>query len=121
MSEQHTPGRLHAFTTYADHELRDEAGNFVAVVHRYGIPGNARRLAACWNACEGLSTESLERSDVLSAMNQRHLMVSIQRDDVLAALKAVLQWVDDNCETTGFEMVEAQADAAIAKVEGDKS
>ena len=35
--------------------------------------------------------------------------------ELLEALKATLQWIDDNCETTGFETVEAQADAAIAK------
>lgn len=38
--------------------------------------------------------------------------------DLLAALQAVLQWIDDNCETTGFDGVEAQADAAIAKATG---
>lgn len=41
-----------------------------------------------------------------------------QRDELLAALKSVLNWIDDNCETSGFDAVEAQADAAIAKAEG---
>jgi len=59
MTTNHTPGRLQAFTQYAEPELRDEAGNLVAVVHRY-THANARRLAACWNACEGMSTELLE-------------------------------------------------------------
>jgi hypothetical protein len=49
------------------------------------------------------------------------LRLKAQRDELLATLKEVLQWIDDNCETTGFESVEAQADAAIANVEGDKS
>ena len=35
--------------------------------------------------------------------------------DLLAALIAVLHWIDDNCETTGFATVEAQADAALEK------
>ena len=35
--------------------------------------------------------------------------------DLLAALQAVLHWIDENCETTGFEEVEAVADAALAK------
>jgi mono/diheme cytochrome c family protein len=35
--------------------------------------------------------------------------------ELLAALQAVLRWIDDNCETTGFDAVEAQADAALAK------
>lgn len=35
--------------------------------------------------------------------------------DLLEALREVLQWIDDYCETTGFEAVERKADAAIAK------
>lgn len=35
--------------------------------------------------------------------------------DLLTALQAVLHWIDDNCETTGFEAVEALADAALEK------
>lgn len=38
-----------------------------------------------------------------------------QRDELVNALKAVLHWIDDNCETTGFEAAEAMADAALAK------
>lgn len=38
--------------------------------------------------------------------------------ELLEALEAVLRWIDDYCETTGFEAVEAQADAAIAKATG---
>lgn len=38
--------------------------------------------------------------------------------DLLAALKSVLNWIDDNCETSGFDAIEAQADTAIAKAEG---
>ena len=39
--------------------------------------------------------------------------------ELLEALEAVLRWIDDYCETTGFEAVEAQADAAIAKATGE--
>lgn len=59
MSAAHTHGRLQAFTQYAEPELRDEAGNLVAVATRY-TDANARRLAACWNACAGIPTEQLE-------------------------------------------------------------
>lgn len=59
MSAAHSPGRLRAFTLYAEPELRDEAGNLVAVVTRY-TDANARRLAACWNACAGIPTAQLE-------------------------------------------------------------
>lgn len=80
-----------------------------------GPDEDARRLIACWNACEGLYTESLERGgplaeQIVNALNQR--------DQLLSALNAVLQWIDDYCETTGFDQIEAQANAAIANVTG---
>ncbi len=50
---------------------------------------NARRLVACWNACEGISTESLERSDVLSGMNQLLRRLETQRDELLSALRHI--------------------------------
>ena len=62
---------------------------------------------------EALAVACIERDDALqaSAVNQ----------GLLEALKAVLQWIDDQCETTGFEVIEAQADAAIAAAEQEKT
>lgn len=62
MSPAHTPSRLHTFTLYAAPELRDEVGDFVAAIGNGGprSVANARRLAACWNACQGIPTEQLE-------------------------------------------------------------
>lgn len=59
MSGQHTQGRLLAATNYAQPELRDEAGNLVAVVAAYQ-PQDALRMAAAWNACQGIPTATLE-------------------------------------------------------------
>lgn len=50
-----------------------------------------RRLVACWNACAGLSTESLERSDILSSMNQQRRQLEAQRDQLLKALLAAIE------------------------------
>lgn len=67
-------------------------------------PANARRLAACWNACEGLSTEALENitmvGDTLAgrfAATHQGLIkaaagilrLETQRDELLAALIAI--------------------------------
>jgi hypothetical protein len=110
MSAQHTQGKLEVagsrvyFSSDGGFDLR-------------GCPlpdANARRLAACWNACEGLSTEALERSDVLSAMNQRHLMVSIQRDDLLEALE-LKQRRHDELLATVQELIEARKAEGRAK------
>lgn len=83
MSPRHTPGRLHAFTQYAEPELRDQAGNLVAVVHRYG-DDNARRLAACWNACVDVDTQTLEQNQ------ERFSALRSERDALLRATGSVM-------------------------------
>lgn len=76
---------------------------------------NARRLVACWNACEGISTVRLERT-----VNNLHGRASAsdkldelhaQRDELLSALKVAEESVGDS---KSLEIVRA----AIAKVEG---
>jgi hypothetical protein len=103
---------------------------------------NARRLVACWNASEGLSTEELETAGnsfngwrlASYAMNdakaqrdelQKALMsieakvdaLIAQRDELLEALKDVLAWgTDENYQHARASSNKARA--AIAKVEG---
>jgi hypothetical protein len=73
---KHTPGRLSLRgTTLYGRRLLGFARDERAVEHvaRATTPGgtwkdeteaNARRLAACWNACEGIPTELLETAVV---------------------------------------------------------
>jgi hypothetical protein len=52
-AEQHTPGRVEA----------NQIKHTLLAVDRLGsdtVAENSRRLAACWNACEGISTDELE-------------------------------------------------------------
>ena len=53
MSGQHTQGRLEA----SGHIVRTADGKGAIA----DTPEDARRLAACWNACDGSTTEDLER------------------------------------------------------------
>ena len=68
MSE-HTKGLLrvgHSGAVVADHPVPEMSGS--DAVEYYGghlvaesvTAANARRLAACWNACDGFTTEELE-------------------------------------------------------------
>ncbi len=69
MSGQHTPGRLEAMAV-AGNDFGVRGPYILAVVDPLrakivGVAGelteqDARRLAACWNACEGLTTDNLE-------------------------------------------------------------
>jgi hypothetical protein len=79
---------------------------------------NARRIVACVNACEGIPIESLEvfndwaKAGVASAKTYRD-----QRDELLAALKGLVE-----CPELGFAYTHSyvvNARAAIAKAEGN--
>jgi hypothetical protein len=87
MNTQHTQGRLHV-AGQDKVQIRSEKHQVAKAWSFAGKTGqeNARRLVACWNACEGLHTESLERNKPLGDQ----LVDAInQRDEVLAALEAL--------------------------------
>lgn len=94
MSAQHTQGRISVKGTrlYAD----DYPGiDYIAAMQVSNQPmwdEDARRLAACWNACEKVSTEDLEAltrpGDVSWAATIDRLVR--ERDELLKALR----WVE---------------------------
>ncbi|WP_101048889.1 hypothetical protein [Macromonas nakdongensis] len=123
MSTQHTPGRLVA-------EELDQDADYTFVIRQidgdpYPLPvadcnrpADARRLVACWNACEMVSTEDLEAltrpADVSWACTIDRLVR--ERDELLEALKRIVDWDDVGLALTQDHVVQARA--AIAKVEG---
>jgi hypothetical protein len=78
---------------------------------------NARRLVACWNACEGISTESLE-TEVSAAMGwtrtaSKLIAMTTQRNELLEALQGFVE------HGTCFDREDMRkARAAIAKATG---
>lgn len=62
MSAQHTPGRLVVRGGYSIYTagLTPVADTCIANSETANDEANARRLAACWNACDGLETDLLE-------------------------------------------------------------
>lgn len=100
MSATHTQGRITVrengeANSYA---ILDDKGQWLLSLLHNGQQltdtqrENLRRLVACWNACEGISTVRLERT-----VNNLHGRASAsdkldelhaQRDELLAALKA---------------------------------
>jgi hypothetical protein len=98
---------------------------------------NAARIVACVNACDGYTTEQLVAlkggnvkrevtyyADKLSGAQNRYLKAETQRDNLLAALKALLEHEGTQVET-GIGMMEPdelqearkQAQAVIREVE----
>lgn len=51
---------------------------------------NIRRLVACWNACDGISTQNLEDNLSVKELADRYNAALAQRDELLASLKAAL-------------------------------
>jgi len=91
---------------------------------------NARRLAACWNACEGMSTEWLEgRADAMrpdtmpldhaleTAIGERDVLWR-QRDELLAALEDIYRELAWDQLPPAKRYLADNARAAIAKVKG---
>lgn len=105
MSAQHMPGKLQVAVEVFDNDGCPETviqgmggAASVAVALDFGPnnPGmryaNARRLVACWNVCEGLSTESLERLGTLDRARVELDVILVQaiaqRDKLLAEFDA---------------------------------
>ena len=79
---------------------------------------NARRLAACWNACDGFSIEELEGADLFKDSIESGNLIN----ELLAALEKIVemnvQWaLDQYGDATKAESMECVrvARAAIAK------
>lgn len=147
MSAQHTPGRLCVAVDIFDNDGMPETAlqalggaATVAVALEFGPnnPGmreaNARRLVACWNACDGISTESLE-SEGNAALGwartaSKLIHATTQRDELLAALIEARRWIGDGecsdglsreCWTPEYIKAVDGIDAAIAKATGEKA
>lgn len=72
----------------------------------------ARRLVACWNACQGIGTLQLESLRFpLLELHKKELDLQVQRDELLAALEGVMYWDNGKPEWD-------VARGTIAKVKG---
>ena len=123
MSAQHTNGRLYPLQGDPSvlHAEQGARGRRVCCTESFGDKdennANARRLAACWNACDGLPTESLEKLGTLDRasveMNVFRAHLLAQRDELLAALHRM-----ENHPASRIDELPEMARAAIAKVKG---
>lgn len=73
MSDKHTQGRLvvkGGFSIYTEDGGTPVADASIHSTHAQS-EADARRLTACWNACAGISTESMESGPTMMAAYQR--------------------------------------------------
>lgn len=143
MSAQHTQGPLvvrGGYSLYADDGKTPVADTCLTASVADHDDANARRLAACWNSCDGISTESLEIWSACGHMGPTWEMMikrlGAQRDELLAALEGMHKVCEialagkdgkqhSYFETRAGHFVDAtkamqRAEAAIAKVQQDQ-
>ena len=115
---QHTTGRIRY--DGAGDLVTVPGGEEVATTYIYsdGLTHheNGRRLVACWNACDGITTERLEDLGKpllghLIGCDERAARMVKERDELLTALRVAEEAVGD---LKALEVVRA----AIAKVQG---
>ena len=102
------------------HLVIDRAGNLVADCAR---PEDARRIVACVNACEGISTENLEENKPIIELARAYNVSLRQRDDLLEALQVMVRDYSAAHASCGdLEMSPAlfQAQRAIARATGEQ-
>lgn len=146
MSEKHTQGRLKAtrlgaivggpIREYVNGSGQDQVAMTTGAewMDEGEKEANARRLVACWNACEGIPTADLEQYAALDGVDHETVAslrfiggLVRQRDELLAALASCrreLGYCAQQLQTSGWKVGSTindaitSADAAIAKVKG---
>lgn len=138
MTTQHTQGRLHIVESdehwgRINGNITSDNGEMLGSIWCGTSSQNredARRLVACWNACNGLSTEHMENIDMLGetlagrfeAFRESERELIVQRDELLAALKLLWHWTKVEHEHFEQSMPDDficdAVEAAIAKAEG---
>lgn len=115
----HTQGKLSISEIGVGFEIQDQDGN--VLFQSQQVPkdsrhdrriANARRLVACWNACDGISTEELEAGfsiGLIRTIRSRNA-VERQRDELLFALIDLLP--DAISNHIGGADTQARIDAA---------
>jgi len=112
MSEQ-TRGRLR-IVDERDEEfagsviVQDGTGNMVADCNIFGplseevCLANARRLVACWNACEGIGTEALEAT-LVSDIDEMGAQAINDRSELIGALQMAEGWLRPSGASKGHK------------------
>ena len=95
------------------HALFDKDGSAVGVMFK---EEDVRRVVACLNACEGISTENLEDNLMVKELARQYNEAIRQRDELLAALEAALEEIAQHAGLG--HQIDNFARKAIASVKG---
>lgn len=136
--EKHTHGKLRYMGIFHGddggkfHEIANDEG--IAIIGEYGGPhtaSDARRLVACWNACEGYQTEEIEKIaesknglrafsiETVNALTAERDALLLEKAELVAHLKFAVKLLHGLPGISGTAQVEAMRDA-ITKHGGAK-
>ncbi|MFR9719922.1 hypothetical protein ACL00X_11255 [Aeromonas diversa] len=105
----------------------DEDGTDFATFYH---AADAKRLAACWNACLGLDTADLEERGLACAFGNQLIKLEQQRDALLEALNGVRDVMNNsqgvagwhkNSDIATWDEVLPEVAVALEFVEGEQS
>lgn len=130
MSEKHTQGRLH-LTSQDDlptgsASFDPMAGVDTIVLYHDNAKADARRLVACWNACEGIAPDDLEAMPAAYMLAKLQMVIPLFQEarDALTALTEAQRKLHGISPSLADRMDEAGTfsvddwRAAIARVKG---
>lgn len=132
MSGQHTPGVLG--TDCHEHDEPYQNISLVigtrtvaticiddAPVHDFNAEqqANARRLVACWNACDGVPTDALEQIEGFGKAALPYHLLKAQRDEMLEALQKLAQHAGPHV-TSGTLLAQAFTEACTTLAKATK-
>jgi hypothetical protein len=129
---KHTQTKLRVGEKYKTDIFADRAGHAIARTVNPQADGedeaNARRLVACWNACDEVSTEFLELlANFPDNQVKAYENLEAQRNELLKELESIANanpknWDAPFNDTASFQAwAQSRASAAIAKVKGEKA
>lgn len=79
----------------------------------------ARRFAACFNACEGISTENLENNRPVKWLAKQYNAAAKRQGEMMEALERIVRMLEvEDARLANFGETEA-ARAVIAKIKGE--
>ena len=125
MSAKHTPGPIrYEYEPGYCGELIAQDGMTIAAFIDEPSEANTRRLAACWNACDGMETQQVEQisqqGETLASRLALHVETEAklisQRDELLEAIAGLVGCIDHGSENPTEKLDAARA--AIAKATG---
>lgn len=122
MNAQHTPGRIrYDYEPGYCGELLRANGTSLCSFADEPTEDDARRLVACWNACEGVSTENLEDNAPVKTLATRYNELLAAAPRMVDALKRAAHILAEIDQSTAPAVLALRTEIVAAIKDADPS